>query len=100
MIYSGDRIVLYGPKDKEGLFCEKVIQLICVKSPRMGMINEKKKWKICNRCKRIFKEKVDWIISWVLYRRKIIRSRCRKCLLLISRIIIRFIIKRLCTTNK
>ena len=42
MVYSGDRIVLYGPKDKDGLFCEKVIQLNCIKSPRMGIANERK----------------------------------------------------------
>jgi hypothetical protein len=58
MIYSGDRIVLYGPKDKEGLFCEKVIQLICVKSPRMGMINEKKNEKFAIDVREYLRKKL------------------------------------------
>lgn len=41
-VYSGDRMVLYGPKGKDGVHMEKTLQLICVKAARMGHFGERK----------------------------------------------------------
>ena len=41
-VLSGDRIVLYGPKGKDGLHFEKTVQLVCVRAGRMGYIGERK----------------------------------------------------------
>jgi hypothetical protein len=35
-VMSGDRIVLYGPKGKDGIPLEKILQLVCARAPRMG----------------------------------------------------------------
>jgi len=41
-VYSGDRIVLYGPMGKQGVPLEKVLQLVAVRAPRTGIAGEKK----------------------------------------------------------
>ncbi len=40
-VLSGDRIVLYGPKGKDGLPLEKCLQLVCARAPRMGHSGER-----------------------------------------------------------
>lgn len=41
-VYSGDRIVLYGPLNKQGIPFEKILQLVSVRAPRTGVPNERK----------------------------------------------------------